>query len=885
MPLSAGTRLGPYEILAAIGAGGMGEVYRARDTKLDRDVAIKVLPAALAQDPERLARFEREAKVLAALNHPNIAQIYGVEERALVMELVEGETIKGPLPVETALQYARQVSEALEAAHEKNIIHRDLKPANIMITAAGVVKVLDFGLAKAADDSAAAGDPSVSPTLTMSPTQAGMILGTAAYMSPEQARGKPVDKRADVWAFGVVLYEMLTGRQTFAGETVTDVLASVVKDQPALERLPGRVRGVVERCIKKDPRQRWQAIGDVRVEIEALLADPRGALAEDQRPAPRPLWKRAIPVVATGVLAAAIAGFVAWRFKPSVPPTIARFPVFLPEGQQFTSFNRLTIGISPDGTQIAYSANSGLYLRPMAELEARAIPGSDIGRGIANPVFSPDGRSIAFSTAADSMLKRIAVTGGSAVTICQAGNPWGMTWGEDGIVFGEGDRGIFRVSPNGGKPELLVEAKRDQRAAHPQMLPGGQAVLFTIANGDYSWDQAQIVVQTLKTGVRKTVIEGGSDARYLPTGHIVYALSGTLFAVPFDLRRLEVTGGPVPIIEGITRSTLTGAAQYNFSRTGALAYIPGPVSASSGQGSLALVDRKGAVEQLNLPAGTYAYPRVSRDAKHLAYETDNGKEAIIWIYDLSGARAPRRLTFQGVNRYPIWSADGERIAFQSDREGDLGIFWQRADGTGAAERLTKPEKGMAHVPDSWSPDGQQLSFSAVQGNAASVWTYSLRERKATVFAESGSSSSEASEFSPDGRWVAYQSNETGTREVYVRPFPPSAAKYQIHSGGANGDVHPLWSRDGKELTFSTGPATFASVSLTVQPSFTFSSPIPVPRGGMLGTPTGARNYDILPDGRFLGVVVAGQAREGSAAPQLRVVLNWLDDVKQRVPVR
>jgi Tol biopolymer transport system component/predicted Ser/Thr protein kinase len=883
MPLAAGTRLGPYEILAPIGAGGMGEVYRARDTQLRRDVAIKVLPTVLSDDPERLARFEREAKLLAALNHPNIAQIYGVEERALVMELVEGETLNGPVPVKIALQYAKQIADALEAAHEKGIIHRDLKPANIMITPAGAVKVLDFGLAKAADELAASGNPANSPTLTMSPTQAGMILGTAAYMSPEQARGKAVDKRADVWAFGVVLYELLTGKQMFTGETVTDVLASVVKEQPALDRLPARVGTIVERCLQKDPRQRWQAIGDVRVEIEALLAGPHGILEGDLLAPPRSLWKRAIGVVAVGILASAITGVVVWNFKPSVPLAVTRFPVQLGEGQSFFG-NRLQIAISPDGRQMVYCANLRMYLRGMAELEARVVPGSEVPSGMSSPVFSPDGHVLAFYSAGDSTLRRIAVNGGAAVTICRAVNPWGMTWGVDGLVFGQGNQGILRVSPNGGQPEVLLTAKSGELVAHPQVLPGAEAVLFTVAKAPNAWDKAQIAVQVLKTGARKTLIDGGSAARYLPTGHIVYAVSGSLFAAPFDLRRLEVTAGPAPVVEGVMRGSLTGMAHFNFSDNGSLIYIPGPASTGSGQVSLALVDRKGGVEPLKLPPAAYGYPRVSRDGKRVAYGIDDGKEVAVWIYDVSGANAPRRLTFQGANRYPIWSPDGERVAFQSDRDGDLGIFWQRADGNGTAERLTKPEKGVAHIPDSWSPDGQQLSYTAIQGSTPGVWTLSLRDRKATPFAESASASSEASEFSPDGRWVAYQSSETGRPEIYVRPFPASAAKYQIHSGGLNGDVHPLWSRDGKELSFGTGPSTFAAVSIATAAGFTFSNPAPVQRGGLTGTPGGPRNYDRLPDGRFMGVIQAGQTQAGPAA-QIQVVLNWFEDLKHLVPTR
>jgi serine/threonine protein kinase len=888
MPLFAGTRLGVYEILASLGAGGMGEVYRAKDTKLEREVAIKILPDAVAGDPDRLARFEREARVLAALNHPNIAQIYGVEEGALVMELVEGETLgspikTGPLPVETALDYARQIAEALEAAHEKGIVHRDLKPANIMITPAGVVKVLDFGLARAADSATASGDPANSPTLTISPTRVGMILGTAAYMSPEQARGKVVDRRADIWAFGVVFYEMLTGKQTFTGETITDVLASVVKEQPSLDHLPGRVRRIVERCLEKNPRQRWQAIGDVRLEIEALLADP-GGMSDASQTAPGPLWKRAIPVLAAAILAAAIGGIIAWNFKPSAPPSVSRFSVALGEGQTFTNSGRPVIAISPDGTQMVYVANRRLYLRPMGQMEAKAIPGSEDARGVTSPVFSPDGQSIAFFDNAELVLKRIAVTGGAAVTICQARNPWGMSWDSAGIIYGEGTGGILRVSPNGGNPEVLASVKYGELAAHPQLLPGAQAVMFTLTTAERDWDQAQIVVQTLKSGARKTLIQAGSYARYLPTGHLAYFFGGTLLAVPFDPRRLEVAGGAVPILEGVTRDAFIGVAQFDFSSTGSLIYVPGPALLKSLQNVVVIVDQKGGAEPLRFPPAAYSFPRVSPDGKRMVYELDNGKEAVVWISDLSGFNASRRLTFQGANRYPVWSADGERVAYQSDREGDLAIFWQRADGTGTVERLTKPENGVAHIPDSFSPDKQQLSFTAVQGHTSVAWILSLRERKATLFAESPSALVQSSTFSPDGRWVAYSVDLPTSgidNTVYVQAFPVAPGKYQIGQG--NG---PLWSRDGKQLSFSTGPRTFAAVNVTAEGGFAFTSPTPVQRGGLLGNPAGPRRFDVLADGRFIGVAPASLIQTATPAlPQIHVVLNWFEDLRQRVAAR
>jgi serine/threonine-protein kinase len=881
MPLAGGTRLGSFEIVALIGAGGMGEVYRARDIKLNRDVAIKILPDAFAQDAGRMARFSREAQMVAALNHPNIAHIYGVEDRALVMELVEGKTLKGPLPVETALRYAKQIAEALEAAHEKGIIHRDLKPANIMIATSGILKVLDFGLAKAADAPTPSDDPTNSPTVTMSPTRAGVIMGTAAYMSPEQARGKPVDRRSDIWSLGAVMYEMLTGKRAFAGETVTDILAAIVKDQPPLDHIPPRVRTIVDRCLRKDPRQRWQAIGDVRLEIEELLANP-GAISEAvQRGAARPLWKRAIPIAAAVMVTAAIAGLAVWYFKPSPALPAVRFTIALGEGQAFSNPRRRLVAISRDGTQMIYVADTRLYLRSLTDPDVRVIPGSERERGVANPVFAPDGRSVAFWDQEDMALKRIPVTGGPAVTICPATSPSGMSWDSSGIIYGQNRLGVMRVSPNGGKPEQLATVQGTEVAAHPEILPGGQALMFAIQPDNRRWEQARIVVQNLKTGQRKTLIDGGNAARYVPTGHLVYAVGGTLFSVPFNPRRLEITGSSVPAVEGVMRSDFTGTPHFAFSSNGTLLYIPGPGALTPGQ-SFVLIDKKGGVEPLKIPPAAFEYPRVSPDGKRLAYGTDDGKEAAIWIYDLGGASAPRRLTFQGGNRFPVWSGDGERVAFQSDREGDLGIFWQRADGTGTAERLTKPEEGFRHVPDSFSPDGRYLSFTARRNGKFTVWTLSLTRRKATVAAEGPFSGALASSFSPDGRWMVYMTDDGGASGfIYVQPFPPNGTKYQIAQG-----LQPSWLKNGKEIVFIPGAPAFAAVTVSTERGFSFSSPSALQRADLiLRAPGGPRNYDFLADGRMVGVSRYEGGQVQVTTPQIQVVLNWFEDLKQRVPLR
>jgi Tol biopolymer transport system component len=898
MTLVTCTRVGPYEILGHLGAGGMGEVYRARDTRLKRDVAIKVLPEAFAADPDRLARFQREAEVLATLNHPNIAAVYGLEETAaasgIVLELVDGPTLtdriaRGPVPLDEALSIARQIADALEAAHERGIIHRDLKPANIKVTPEGTVKVLDFGLAKMLESGAPGGSAlSMSPTLVGQATLAGVILGTAAYMSPEQARGKPVDRRTDIWAFGCVLYEMLTGRKAFeAGETVSDAVAAILTREPDWNALPADtppfVRALLRRCLRKDSQKRLPHIGVARLDIEEGSTETvSSAAVPTQVTAPRPLWRRAVPATLAALVAGLLVSAAMWRLAPSAAVPVTRFLFTLPDGQRFTTTNRQLVAVSRDGTEMAYVANSSLNLKSMSALESRVIPGTENSSGIANPVFSPDGQWIAFWTLGDLTLRRIAVVGGAPVTICRTESFLflGMSWDESGIVFGQGGRGIMRVSADGGAPEVLVTVKDGETAHGPQILPDGQTVLFTLASGSAGdrWDKAQIVVHSLKSGQRKTLVVGGSDARYLPTGHLVYALGGTLFAVPFDPGRLEISKGATPVLEGVRRSLggITGSAQFATSNTGSLVYIPGPASTSAAQ-DLALIDRKGFADALKFPsAHQYEHPRVSPDGKRVAFGTDDGKDVIVWIYDLAGTTAMRRLTLEGRNRFPIWSADGQRVAFQSDREGDLGIFWQRADGADAADRLTRPEPGTSHLPESWSPKGDVFSFSAIKGvSEVSLWTFSLQQKKAAPVDGVRSSSVFNSVFSPDGRWLAY-----ALRGIYVQPFPGTGARYQIDSFGG---IYPLWSRDARELFYVT-PGQLLAVDVRTQPSFVVGRPTSLPRGFLVNGTGTPRSYDITPDGRFLGVIDSNLAQPGSAAaPQLQIVLNWFEELKTRVP--
>jgi serine/threonine-protein kinase len=695
---------------------------------------------------------------------------------------------------------------------------------------------------------------------------------------------------------------MLTGRQGFQGRTVSDILASVLArdlDFSLLSpKLNPKVVQLIRRATEKEPRRRWQAVGDMRVETEAVIAD--GAFSEGSGAKPRALWKRAVPVVLALLMGSVLTALAFWKMQPTPTLPVSRFAVALPEGQNFTNISRNVVAISPDGNQIVYSADQRLYHRNLSELDVRPIPGTETWQGVANPVFSPDGHSIVFAAQSDRTFKKIAVTGGATVTLCPIATDgsFGMSWGKDGIVFGAGTGGIMKVSENGGKPELLVSSEKGELLYGPQVLPGGEAILYTASTGASAtdlWDKAKIYVQPLKGGgARKLVVDGGTDGRYVSTGHIVYAYQGTLFAVPFDLRRLQVTGGQAPVVEGVRRSGggSTGAAHFSFSQTGTLIYISGPVSVGSAgtDGTLAAIDLKGGIERLKLSGKSYAFPRVSPDGKQVAVSTD-GKDANVWIVDLAGATAPRQLTLVGANRYPVWSADSKRVAFQSDREGDLGIFWQNADGTGTAERLTKPDQGAEHIPDSWSPDNKRFSYTAVKGREAALWIFNLQDKKSTVFAEKPGAFIGRSAFSPDGQWLAYQSNETGTvrSEIFVQPFPATGAKYPVAKVG-----HPFWSPDGLSLFYNPDINQIESVGIITKPTFSFKQPVRPP-GGLMGLRSRAptafpRVWDFTPDGKhIIGVIDVGNPEQTTSAAaggsQIQIVLNWFTELQQRVPVK
>jgi Tol biopolymer transport system component len=915
MSLESGSRIGCYEVIAILGAGGMGEVYRARDTKLGRDVALKVLPEVFAADAERLARFTREAQLLASLNHANIGVIHGIEDtsgvRALVLELVEGDTLadrirRGPLTVDETVHVGRQIAEALEAAHERGVIHRDLKPANVKITPDGKVKVLDFGLAKAMDSAPSSPHVSHSPTLSLAGTVAGMVLGTAAYMSPEQAKGLPADQRSDVFSFGCVMFEMLVARQVFQADSAAESLAAVLMRSPDLAALPPqvppRLRALVQRCLEKDPKRRWQAVGDVRYELEAIASDPNPLVAP-AIPVPAavaPNWRRAIPVAVVALLSAVAASAVTlWWGRGAIrPSTVTRFQIPV-ETDVATPLrtNAGVLAISPDGTRLVYAANRQLYLRSMADVDVRPIPGTNLD--VLHPFFSPDGQWIAFFAMQDLTLKKIAVTGGAALTLCkvEAGAAvGGASWDGGQIVFALPGKGIMRVSADGGVPEVIAAVDVSSTPFGPQLIDDGRAVLFTVTNesGVERWDKADIVVQPIGSTQRKVVVRGGSDGRYLPTGHLVYALGGTILAVPFDRSKRQATGGPVPLVEGVRRpgnaAVAGGLAQFVTSADGSLAYLPGTVATVMAPKTLAFADRTGKLVLLGLPAQPYVHPRLSPDGTELVVATDDGKEGTLWVYDIKAGGVPRRLTFGGRNRFPIWSPDGRFIAFQSDREGDLAIFRVPADGSGAPERLTKPDQGSQHEPESWRPDGKALSLNLVRGVSQGVWIWPFDgDRKPVMFVDAPGEVEKHSAFSPDGKWIAYllaalAGTSGATTGVFVEPYPRTGAKYQVAPGGGR---TPLWSRDGRELFFHDQFSNRLSVvSVRTEPTFSSGTPVVLPIEGTVH-PIQQRNYDVTPDGKQLLVVLpesAGKTTQPSAQ-QINVVLNWAEELKARVPVK
>ena len=925
MALAPGTHLGPYEVTTQIGVGGMGEVYRAIDTNLKRAVAMKVLPAAVAGDSERLARFQREAEVLAALNHPNIASIYGLERSgsatALVMELVEGSTLaeviaRGAIPVADVLPISKQIADALVAAHEQGIIHRDLKPANIKVRADGTVKVLDFGLAKALAPegaSATAGNLTQSPTIT-SPamTQAGMILGTAAYMAPEQAKGKPVDKRADIWAFGVVLYEMLTGQRPFTGDDVSETLASVLTRQPDWTVLPAAspplIRRLLRRCLEKDRTRRLADMADAGLDIDDALSgsDSDASVASSlSRTRERLMWASSLLLV--GLTAAAM---VAWDTRSvSLPLETTRTILSVAPTGETSGANpleqrvgsarptRTAVALSPDGKTLVFGAIWGgsqqLYRRAMDQLSAMSISGTSGG---SSPFFSPDGEWVGF--VAGGELRKVPLSGGPAVTLCKAAALFGASWGDDGtIVFATArNGGLWRVPAAGGTPEALTTPQTGEYSHRlPHMLPGGRAVIFTISKGANLWDDTQIVVRSLETGKQTVLVTGGSDGRYVPSGHLIYVRLGTLMAVPFDPVRLAVIGGATGVIDGVmqaadrNRSDMDNslAAQFTVSDTGALVYLTGGAVAAA-ERSLAWVDRQGTSQTLPAPPRSYFVPRLSPDGQRVAVSTIQTRQ--VWSYDIArGALSP--VTVDGQSAYGIFAPDGKRVVFRSGAAGgEDNLFWKAADGSGAAERLTTSAR--SQTPGSWSPDGTTVAF-VEEGESEGlaffqfdIWVLSIGDRKTRAVIHTAANEM-TPEFSPDGRWLAYVSNESGRSEVYVQPYPGPGERHLIST---NGGYQPAWSRNGRELFYvqfggiSGGVTRLMSVKVATAPAFLAGTPETLFESADLASAWG-RSYDVAPDGKRFLLTLSKEAPTNLAPAQMIFVQHWFEELKRLVPTK
>jgi serine/threonine-protein kinase len=889
----------------------MGEVYRARDAKLGRDVALKLLPAAFASDPERLARFDREAQVLASLNHPHIAQIYGFEDsgdtRALVMELVDGPTLAdlivvgtaerrgGSLDPPEALRIARQIALALEAAHERGITHRDLKPSNVKIAADGSVKVLDFGLAKLSSSSdysmRSAIEVTASPTL-MSPTLAtgmGVILGTAAYMSPEQARGKAVDKRADIWAFGCVLYEMLTGRRAFEGEDVSDTLAGILRGEPDWSLIPSSVsptvRQYLKRCLARDPAQRVHDIGDMRLALDGAFDVPLEAPPPPAPPATQwSMWTRVMPgIIAVAIVAAVIGALLGRRVFPDAPSGIVRLAITPPNGSPLAPTQLdADVTVSRDGSRVAWTnleqGRTALYFRSLDRPEGVRIEGPGTPR---MPFFSPDGKSIGFFDA--GALKRVSADGGPVVTIAPiVGAAAGGSWGDDGVIIYATSlaKGLMRVSEAGGDPVQITKGKKDGEIdVLPEILPGGRVVLFTRTPGLLRGSSAQVAVVDLNSGVEKTLINGGSQARYAASGHIVYGFSGTLRGVAFDLKTLTVRGNPAPVMDHVITKP-SGAANFALAANGTLVYGVGDVPATA-ERSLVWVDRDGREEALGAEKRPYVYPRISPDGSRVALDIRD-TENDIWVWDVA-RRTLQRLTFDpGANRGIVWTPDGQRLIFSSESEGRESLFWQRADGSGQPERLTTAEAGRPQVPASITSDGRQMLFSEPGQPPFDLFVLPLEgERKPRPLLNAAYSEHNG-DVSPSGQWLAYQSDESGANEIYVRRFSTLDSRAQISSGGG---TRPLWSRDGSELFYLKPDGTVVAVPIERSDGGSLVAGVgkPLFKGEYYALQAG-RTYDVSRDGkRFLMIKDTG-ARSG-VAPSLAVVLNWSEELKRLVPNR
>jgi eukaryotic-like serine/threonine-protein kinase len=881
--LSRGSKIGSFEIIDLLGIGGMGEVYRAKDSKLNRDVALKVLPESLTHDVQRVARFRREAQVLASINHPNIGGIHGLEDAsgvtALVLELVEGPTLadriaRGPLPVAEALPIAAQIASALEAAHEQGIIHRDLKPANIKLRPDGTVKVLDFGLAKAIERADAPGNLTQSPTMVSPATQAGILLGTAAYMSPEQARGQAVDRRADIWAFGCVLFEMLTATPVFAGDHVSDVLAKVLRDTPDWQKLPPDARPllpVLQRCLEKDFRLRLRDAGDVQL----LIADrpaPASGLPVETTARSAGGWKLASGVV-FGIAAGAAATILfQQQSKPqSVQTPPRRFELkTLQSDLLATESEGTNVAISPDGSRLVYTSTRRgvpyLVMRDLAELAGKPIAGSEGGF---DPFFSPDGQQIGFATFTE--LKRVGIGGGPTSTICPIDAYYsGASWGDNNtIVFAEGSLGLFRVQASGGSPERLTlpdAAKGERGFVRPVVLPASESILYGVVLTDGS---TRIAARRIGSSDSVTLVEGGFGPKYL-SRRLVFGQGDRVMAIDFDAASLRVVGSPALIASGVyNRATDTNVAGAS---DGTLAYVSGHYTPPLNR--LAWVDHSGRHSATSI--GTeLEYPRnvrLSPDGRRVALTVGPGGQGQIWVYDLTGGAQPTKLTFQDHNLFPIWSPDGKRIAFVTRASSANRMLLLPADGS-TVQPAALTTTDFFGAPSAWSPDGAFILF--IKQQPPKAWALTLANHEMhqwlqTPFSEWGGS------FSPDGRWVTFASDQTGTSEVWVRPFPGAGAPIRV---SAEGGQKPFWSKDGREIFYENGARLMSAGVRFHGSDFRAEPPRQLFEGGFMrdDSDPNVRYLDSAPDGRLLIV----EANQTPSDASIVVAQHWDDELTRK----
>jgi len=880
VPLERGTRLGPYEIESVLGAGGMGEVYRARDTRLKRDVAIKILPAAFARDPDRIARLEREAEVLATLNHPNIGAVYGFEESpaatGIVLELVEGPTladriVHGALPIDECLAIAKQIADALDAAHEKNVIHRDLKPANIKVTPGGKVKVLDFGLAKMAESSAGSTrqDPayalSMSPTLAVRETSAGLILGTAGYMSPEQARGKPVDRRSDIWSFGCVLYEMVTGRPVFdAGETVSDAVAAILTKEPDWTRLPANVpdsiRRLLRRCLEKDSDRRVHHIADARLDIaDAMSGEPSSESVV--RPPRRSVWRRMLPwAIAAAALGVSVFGeWARSTDRNSITAPIRRLELTLPPGVEMFTWSQ-TVAVSPDGTRIAFvgvrAGTRQVYLRALDQFEAVPLQGSESASGC---FFSPDGQSIGVLNN-QGLMRTISLSDRLVTTVTNDVNfLYGATWGNDDRIVFVRNGSLWQIPRSGGNATQLTKLggeKGDTLHWQPRFLPGGKALLFAVSSGE----RRRIDSLVLATGERRTLLDDGAMPMYAASGHLVFVRDGELLAAPFDADRLAVTGPTVQASDKVP-AQVQGLPSIDISASGTVVYAP-----TTAVSRLVSVSRQGAEQTLNEVARNYANPRLSPDGRRLLVQAGD-----LWVQDLARSNFSRLTSGDAViNAFPTWLPDGRRVIYRSLS----GLRIQDAEGSGQGQVL----KGTGDYDYAlgFARDGDTLVFlRSAQDTLFDIFALSLRDPANVKPLLKTPSYEGGARVSPDGRWLVYVSNETAQNDVYLRPYPALDRRWTVSTQGG---TQPIWSPDSKEIFYRTADKMMV-VDVTTTPEVKLSTPrVLFEQRYAYGAGITVPNYDVTPDGQHFIMV-----KEEVAGGRLNVVLNWFTELNRLAP--